>query len=135
MGVDIKVTTRPASLFAKSDAGRLPFEKIAAAILGSTYELSLVVCGDQLATRMNRQYRKKTYSPNVLSFPIEKRSGEIFLNLACAKREAAAYGVPLRSRLALLFVHGCFHLKGLSHGKKMESLERATLRRFGIHEK
>jgi probable rRNA maturation factor len=111
---------------------RLPFEKMASAILGAKYELSLVVCGDSLAQRMNKEYRKKSYKPNVLSFPISKTEGEIFLNVQCAAREAKKYKTTLPKRLALLFVHGCFHLKGLKHGKKMEAAEQKVLRRFGF---
>ncbi len=81
---------------------------------------------------MNKEYRKKSYKPNVLSFPLGKEEGEIFLNVRCAAREAKAFGVRLDERLALLFVHGCFHLKGLSHGRIMEQQERRTLQRFGF---
>jgi len=111
---------------------RIPFERIAHAILGGKYDLSLVICGDALATRMNKEYRKKTYKPNVLSFPLDKTEGEIFLNVRCAEREAKKYGVALNDRIALLFVHGCFHLKGLDHGRIMEGQERRILRRFGF---
>jgi len=100
--------------------------------LGNKYELSLVICGDSLAQRMNKEYRKKSYKPNVLSFPISKSEGEIFLNVQCAKREAKKYGTTVPKRLALLFVHGCFHLKGLKHGAKMEAAEQNVLRRFGL---
>ena len=110
----------------------IPFEKIARAILGRRFELSLVLCGDTLAERMNKEYRQKSYKPNVLSFPLGKNEGEIFLNLACAAREAKRFGVPLKDRLALLFVHGCFHLKGLRHGRIMEAHERRILQRFGF---
>src|SRR5580692_5286645 len=110
---------------------RLPFEKMAQRILGNKYELSLVICGDSLAQRMNKEYRKKSYKPNVLSFPLSKHEGEIFLNVQCAKREAKKYGTTLQKRLALLFVHGCFHLKGLKHGSKMEAAEQRVLKRFG----
>ena len=126
-GLEIKVTLRrPAA------AWRIPFQKISEAILGSRYELSLVICGDSLAQKMNKLYRKKNYRPNVLSFPIGKADGEIFLNVRCAQREARRFGVGLNERLALLFVHGCFHLKGLSHGRIMEAHERRVLRRFGF---
>src|SRR5271168_4173094 len=111
-----------------SAAPALPYEKIARAVLGARYELSLVICGDSLAQKMNKTYRKKSYKPNVLSFPISKSEGEIFLNVQCAKREAKRYRTTLQKRLALLFVHGCFHLKGLDQqserqAKKMESEE------------
>lgn len=88
------------------------------------------MCGDALAQRMNKSYRNKTYKPNVLSFPLSKTEGEIFLNVECAVREAKRFGVSLEERLALLFVHGCFHLKGLKHGAIMEDKERRALRRF-----
>ena len=127
---DIKVTVIRAPFI--EGARPLPFEKIARAVLGENYELSLVVCGDALARRMNKTYRKKTYTPNVLSFPITKYAGEIFLNIRSAEREAELYHTSLRARLALLYVHGLFHLKGLDHGKKMERLEHATLKRFKL---
>ena len=116
---------------------KIPFQKMAERVLGKKYELSLVVCGDSLAQRMNRRYRpgrsgKKSYRPNVLSFPLTKSSGEIFLNAACAAREAKKYKVSLTARLALLYVHGLFHLKGLDHGARMERLERAMLKKFGL---
>ena len=110
----------------------LPYEKMARAILGPTYELSLVVCGDKLAQRMNIEHRKKSYFPNVLSFPLTKHEGEIFLNVRKAEREARQYGISARERLALLFVHGCYHLKGLQHGRTMESKERGILRAFSF---
>jgi probable rRNA maturation factor len=101
-------------------------------ILGPHYDLSLVVCGDSLAQEMNAKYRKKTYSPNVLSFPYSKTEGEIFLNVRKAEREARAAGVSLRLRMAVLFVHGCFHLKGYRHGLTMERQETRILRKFGF---
>ena len=112
---------------------RVPFEKMARTILGARYELSLVVCGDSLAQKMNKAYRKRSYKSNVLSFPLSKNEGEIFLNLQCAKREAKRYDTTtLQKRLALLFVHGCFHLKGLRHGTRMEAAERKALERFKL---
>ena len=132
MSVDIKVTIRPLPLFSKSGKGRIPFEHMAIAALPRNYELSLVICGDGLARRMNQTYRHKEYSPNVLSFPLDKKSGEIFLNVAKAKREARKFGTTLRARLALLFVHGLFHLNGLDHGEKMEREEQKILKKFRL---
>jgi probable rRNA maturation factor len=127
MSFDVRNTLR-----APFEGARVPFKKIAEAILGKKYELSLVICGDDLAQKMNKEYRKKTYRPNVLSFPIAKNEGEIFLNVRCAERESRKYGVPLRGRIAFLFIHGCFHLKGLDHGTKMEKLEMRILKKFKL---
>lgn len=110
----------------------VPFKKIAAAILPRGYKLSLVLCGDTLSQRINREYRKKDYVPNVLSFPLEHDEGEIFLNLGKAAKEATAFGISARSRTALLFVHGCFHLLGMRHGESMERRERQILKKFGF---
>lgn len=111
---------------------RIPFQDIACDILSEQYVLSLVVCGDTLARRINRTYRKKEYSPNVLSFPLGEYEGEIFLNVRCAEREARSAGISARERVAHLFVHGCLHLRGLKHGTAMEKLERKMLRKLGF---
>jgi rRNA maturation RNase YbeY len=114
------------------DAVRLPFEGMAEAVLPAGYELSLVICGDTLAQRMNKEYRKKTYKPNVLSFPLSKHEGEIFLNVRKAEREARAMGISAKARIAHLFIHGCAHLQGLDHSDRMDALESKTLKRFGF---
>jgi len=111
---------------------RVPFEKIARDIFSERYVLSLVICGDALARRINRAYRKKDYAPNVLSFPLGGYEGEIFLNVRKGEREAKAAGISARERIALLFVHGCLHLRGFKHGKKMEGLEKSTLKKYGF---
>jgi len=128
--IDIKSTVRRGASIEASR--RIPFAEISAAILGKDYELSLVICGDALATRMNSEHRKKTYSPNVLSFPLDTHEGEIFLNIRVAERESKRYGIPLRERIAYLFVHGCFHLKGLDHSDAMERDEARIMKRFKL---
>ncbi|HUO56337.1 MAG TPA: rRNA maturation RNase YbeY [Candidatus Paceibacterota bacterium] len=107
---------------------QIPFKKIAEEILGRDYELSLVLCGDLLAQRMNIEHRGKDYFPNVLSFPLSKTEGEVFLNAREAEREAREYDVSLKECLTYLFVHGCFHLKGLDHGARMEKEETRIMK-------
>jgi probable rRNA maturation factor len=111
---------------------RIQFERIAQEILGNAYSLSLVICGDTLGRRLNTEYRKKTYKPNVLSFPLSKKEGEIFLNVRKAGREAQAEGSSLTRRSAFLFIHACLHLKGLDHGNKMDALEQKHLKNAGF---
>lgn len=122
--LDIRNTTR-------GNTPRVPFERIARAIFPKDYTLSLVICADTLAQRMNRLYRKKSYSPNVLSFPLQKNEGEIFLNIRKGAREARKMGMSTEKRLAHLFIHACFHLKGYDHSDKMDALENQVLRKFG----
>ncbi len=110
----------------------LPYHELTEYVLGKTYELSIVVCGDRLSRKLNKNHRKKTYAANVLSFPLAHGEGEIFLNIRCAAREANRYKISLRSRSALLFVHGLFHLKGLQHGNIMEREEASVLKKFRL---
>lgn len=112
---------------------RIPFEAMAKAVLGDSYSLSLVVCGDKLAQKMNKEYRKKTYYPNVLSFPYSKTEGEIFLNIRKAEREARVMKTSAAKRAALLYVHGLFHLKGLNHSDHMEAQEQKILKKFKLN--
>jgi len=93
--------------------------------------LSLVLCADTLARRINRTYRKKEYTPNVLSFSLGRSEGEIFLNVRKAARESVALKIAASERVAHLFIHGCLHLKGHKHSDKMDSEEIRVLRQFG----
>ncbi|MBX4206409.1 rRNA maturation RNAse YbeY [Candidatus Parcubacteria bacterium] len=110
--MSISITNRTRQPLPRAD-----FASIADHVLGKTYELSLVFCGDALSRRLNRAYRSRDLPTNVLSFPVSKTSGEIFINLS-----------KLGAFSALeLFIHGLFHLKGMEHGDTMEKAEQALL--------
>ncbi|MEK7135127.1 MAG: rRNA maturation RNase YbeY [Patescibacteria group bacterium] len=96
---------------------RVDFANIKDRILGKKYELSLVFCGPALSKRLNKTYRDKDHATNVLSFPISKTAGEIFIDLSTLKGFSVTH----------LFIHGSLHLKGMSHGDKMEKLEQQIL--------
>ena len=120
------------SVNARTSPPPLPLEKIASSVLGSTYNLSVVFCGEKLSQRLNRTYRKKNKPTNVLSFPLSKNEGEIFLNLIRIKKEAKKEGLPLTGYLSYLFIHGLLHLKGHDHGSRMEAEEKRILKLFGF---
>ncbi|MEX0913143.1 MAG: rRNA maturation RNase YbeY [Candidatus Paceibacterota bacterium] len=107
---------------------RLSYEKVKNDILGSEYELSLVFVGEKRGREINRQSRNKTYVPNVLSFPLSSKAGEIYITLAVAKREAPTFRHSYPKHVLYLFIHGLLHLKGLDHGSKMDMLEEKYLR-------
>lgn len=109
---------------------RIPFDTIAAEILGTHYEVSVLIAGDTLSSTLNKKHRGKTYAPNVLSFPLSKNTGEIVLNPRASAREAARFNHSEREHFCFLYIHGLLHLKGFDHGRAMERLEEAHLRRF-----
>jgi len=108
------------------------YEAIKDAILGKRYELSLVFIGKTRAATLNQKYRNKTYSPNVLSFPLDERTGEIFICPQVATSEAAKYNLSPKNYVAFLFIHGCLHLKGYDHSDTMDKLERKYLKKFEL---
>lgn len=109
-----------------------PYEAIADGILGKRYDLSLVFIGTTRATTLNKIHRKKTYSPNVLSFPLDEKTGEIFICPLVANSEAANYGLSTEGYIGFLFIHGCLHLKGVDHGDYMDKEEKRWVKKFGL---
>ncbi|MCB9806190.1 rRNA maturation RNase YbeY [Candidatus Nomurabacteria bacterium] len=107
------------------------FVRIKEKILGKKYDLSLVFVDPKTAKKLNKDYRKKTYVPNVLSFPVDKNTGEIFICLEKSKAEAKDFEMTKTLYIKYLAIHGMLHLKGLDHGKKMEEEEERLLKVFG----
>ncbi|MEK7560310.1 MAG: rRNA maturation RNAse YbeY [Patescibacteria group bacterium] len=66
------------------------------------WELSVVFAEPALMRRLNKKYRKKDKTANVLSFKLDKKEGEIFLNAQ-------------EKKLLYLFIHACLHLLGFDH--------------------
>ena len=61
--------------------------------------------------------------------------GDVVVSLSQTARQAKERGVPFRSELALLVVHGILHLLGYDHGtlreeKRMFGLQERLLKDF-----
>lgn len=120
---------------AKTIRGTIPrgsFLDIKEHILGKDYTLSLVFIADKKARTLNQTYRSKNTSANVLSFPISKNEGEIFINLARARRECKKFGLTYEGHVSYLFIHALLHLKGLPHGSTMDKTEHIVRKRFSV---
>lgn len=113
-----------------SPVSELLFSEIKNSVLGKKYELSLVFIGDTRAKKLNQIHRQKDYIPNVLSFPIDEQTGEIFINLKQLKKETSKFEMNHKTLTKFMFIHGCLHLKGLEHGPEMEKLEQKFLKKF-----
>ncbi len=114
----------------RQKAPKVPFVLIANAILPKDYELSVVLIADKLGKKLNQKYKNRNYPTNVLSFPLSKSSGEIFINIRKAQREAKKFNHSTIKHIKYLFIHGCLHLTGYKHGKSMELLEQKYLKKF-----
>ncbi len=116
----------------KGKPPRLPFLKIKDAVLGEKYDLSLIFTGSKKSKTLNKKYRGKDYPANILSFPIDKTEGEIFIDLHEVKRTFKKFNRKYENFITFLFIHGLFHLKGYAHGSKMEDEEINIRKKFKI---
>lgn len=96
-----------------------------------TSVLSLSICGDARMRRLNREFRQKDRTTDVLSFPLQNeiRAGEfelgpapselllgdLVISLPKARAQAAEFGITLEEELVHLFFHGFLHLLGYDH--------------------
>ena len=110
----------------------LPFVQMKNKILGKKYELNLVFIDDKKIHKLNKTYRKVDSPTDILSFPLEKDSGEILICEKLAKIKAKDFDRKYNNFLAFLFIHGCVHLLGYDHGNKMEVVETKFRKIFKI---
>ena len=110
----------------------LPFAIMKDKILGKNYDLSIAVVGDAKSKFLNNKFRGKNKPTNILSFPLTKNSGEIFLNLNVAKKEAPKFGTNFGAFTKYLVIHGLLHLKGMEHSSTMDKAERKWCKKFNV---
>lgn len=96
----------------------------------SETEISVHLCDDAEMSSLNKTYRGKDGSTNVLSFaPVdvgdapdgEHLLGDIVLAYETLVREAAEQGKAFEAHLAHLLVHGLLHLLGHDHQNDAEA--------------
>lgn len=98
-------------------------------------ELSIELIGDGRMCRLNREYRRKDRTTDVLAFAMRESSspdgtllGDVVISVPTARRQAKAHGRALDEELAWLLVHGVLHLCGYDH-ERSEQEERRMRRR------
>ena len=103
----------------------------------SSRPMILRIVGQREGRALNRQFRKRDYATNVLSFNYGEMSGDIVLCHPVIVREAREQKKSVRAHYAHLVVHGVLHLAGHDHdtnaaAKRMEAREIGILRRLGV---
>jgi probable rRNA maturation factor len=116
--------------------------EIAARLPDAEWELALRVSGDRELRRLNRRFLGEDHATDVLSFPSGESPpgaflGDIVISWRAVTRQAAEFGHPPESEIALLAVHGFLHILGWDHAsareeKEMTRLTLAALERSGI---
>lgn len=82
-------------------------------------EVSLALVGETEMKKLNKQYRGKNKSTDVLSFDY----GEIIICVPVAKTQAKAHNLSFTKEVNLLFTHGLLHVLGYDHEKAKDNLE------------
>lgn len=126
--------------------------QVAPELANSRLSASILFSDDAEVHALNREWRGKNQSTNVLSFPMLEREellalapegppellGDIVLALETCQREAEDKGISLEHHVAHLIVHGLLHLAGYDHetspedARAMETLEIKALAQIGV---
>ena len=106
-------------------------------------EQSIRVVDEVESRQLNKAYRGKDRSTNVLSFPSEQSElldydylGDLVICAVVVEAEAAQQGKSLTAHWAHMIVHGMLHLQGYDHldeseAEQMEALEIEILAALG----
>ena len=106
-----------------------------------------LITSDQELRRLNREFRKKDYTTDVLSFPsdgplgeasrrvgtpqtenprhIGLGLGEIAISFPRAKAQAEEFTHTIANEIEILMLHGVLHLLGLDHESDQGQMARA----------
>ena len=94
---------------------------------GAAGRVNLVFTDDKRLRKLNRDFRSKDKTTDVLSFNIDEPDdaravfGEIYISVPFARRQAGGYGGTLNEEILRLFCHGLLHLYGYDHQKPAET--------------
>jgi probable rRNA maturation factor len=107
--------------------------------------LSVLLVGDRAMRTLNRRYRGKDRTTDVLSFSLCEGPGaamphgflgDIVISVPAAARQAREAGISLHGEIDRLLAHGLLHLLGYDHERgaaeerRMRSRERRLLERL-----
>jgi len=95
-------------------------------------EVGVLLTGDEAIRRLNREYRRKDTSTDVLSFPAAETAqgivGDLVISLETALRQAAERGHALEMEIRVLLLHGLLHLAGYDHEVDDGAMQRKEIR-------
>lgn len=102
---------------------------------------NIIFSDDRFLKNLNRKFRRIDKATDVLSFTADAEegiTGEIYISIDTARRQAKEYGTTIREEVLRLVCHGALHLCGFDHRRqaetdRMKKKENSYLRRFINH--
>lgn len=93
------------------------------------YELAVVFVDDVTMSRLNKKYRDRNGSTDVLAFSMQEGEdarfatntlGDVIVCVDRAREQADELGHPLKKELLILVLHGLLHLLGYDHEEMLD---------------
>ena len=119
--------------------------------MSGKYEVNVTFSDNEQIRELNRQFRNKDKSTDVLSFPLGEdgvfdlnpetgclQLGDIVISMETAIEQANTYGHTLEREVAFLTVHSMLHLLGYDHEQggleemQMRAMEEQVLESLGL---
>ena len=126
--IDIEVTGAAASRMSRREIAAF-VRRVLAAVnrLNAMTEISIAFVDDAAMQSLNRKFRRKDKTTDVLTFPGEQ-SCEIVISIDQARRQAADEKHSLPTELRYLLLHGILHGLGYDHERDHGEMNRLELK-------
>src|SRR6266567_154285 len=92
---------------------------------------SCLVTSDTELQALNKQFLKRDYPTDVLSFPSfgpDGSIGDVAISWDRVKAQAAEYGHTTDEEIRILMLHGVLHLGGMDHEKDRGRMAKTEMR-------
>src|ERR1051325_9341277 len=122
----------------------LEFAAKAAGVVPHASGFTVAFVSDRAMRELNRMWRHKEGTTDVLSFPAEQDEfekaegatlGDVVISVEQAARQATEHGLEFDEEVSQLILHGLLHLCGYDHERdtgEMNRLELNLRRQLGI---
>jgi probable rRNA maturation factor len=137
--MDIQVTDLQNEIETEPEKIAAQARKILDALECPEGELSILLVDDARMSALNRQYRGRAGSTNVLAFAMGEGEfaeispellGDVVISVPTARRQSEEAGLSLDAMMCRLLIHGILHLFGFDHeqgeGQALEMEHRSA---------
>lgn len=119
-------------------------QMVSSVLLGikhSDASMSVHLIGDTRMRTLNRRFRGKDKTTDVLSFSTNEGAepflgedwGDVFVSIPQIRRQAKQFSVPFREEFYRMLVHGTLHLFGYDHEQDEEAKKMFRLQEKFVH--